>query len=131
LFSGKLNDGHHNALLPVEDKERLDIFDEVCFLTIFCKNFIKLYVSVNVRYSTYLITEGTTLETELLVTVYPAAPGHSPPEQQEYPKQGTVSQCRLGRLLLHSFHTAQGTHRYPANLQHFSGSYYRQVNLAG
>jgi hypothetical protein len=73
---------------------------------------------MGIRHSTHLIKEDITLETGPLVTVCPTALDHSPPEQLECPKQGTVSQCRLGKLLLHSFHTAEETNIYPASLQH-------------
>jgi hypothetical protein len=32
LFNGKLDIGHSGALLPVEETERLGIFDKVCTL---------------------------------------------------------------------------------------------------
>jgi hypothetical protein len=69
------------------------------------------------RHCTHLIKAGITLETRWLVIVCSAVQDHFPPKQQEYPKQSTVSLCRIRKLLLHSFHIAQGTRRYPANLQ--------------
>jgi hypothetical protein len=33
MFNGELHNNHYDSFLPIEEKERLDIFDEVCFNT--------------------------------------------------------------------------------------------------
>jgi hypothetical protein len=89
LFNGELNNDRHSILLPVEEKERLGIFDRICF---FISKLSQKHLTLLVQYLSkveqhpllYSATFGFSPHHEIIIFFQCGVELHSPSYQNAF-----------------------------------------------